>query len=116
MSTRQQGTAGETLAAEFLEYKGYEIIERNFFSRYGEIDIIAREGGEVVFVEVKMRKNAEHGTAAEAVTPAKQRKLQKTALMWLASHGEQPARFDVVEIYTDTGEKPLVHLIRNAIY
>ena len=113
MSTRSRGTAGEDLAARFLEYKGLEILTRNFSCRYGEIDLIARDGEDTVFVEVKLRRNSDFAAAAEAVTTAKRAKLRRTALFWLQRFGEVPARFDVLEIY-DEFTPVRIHWIRNA--
>ena len=113
MTARGRGAAGEELAARFLEYKGLSIRPRNFTSRFGEIDLIAQDGEETVFVEVKLRRNADFSDAADAVTPAKRTKLKKTALFWLQRNGEVPARFDVVEIY-DEFTPPRIHWIKNA--
>lgn len=115
MSAHSRGMNGEDIAVQYLIYKGYSIISRNYRCRYGEIDIIARDGNETVFVEVKLRKNPNFASAAEAVTPAKIRRLRASALMWFAENGECAARFDVVEIYDGGNEKPNIRLIRNAI-
>lgn len=114
MTAHERGIKGEELAAQFLIYKGYQVIERNYRCRYGEIDIIAADGEDTVFVEVKTRKNAHFSAARDSVTPAKIRRLKASALMWLSENGERPARFDVVEIYLGDG-KPEIHLIKNAI-
>lgn len=98
------GPWGEALAAEYLRRKRYEILACNFRSRYGEIDIIARKGGVVAFVEVKLRRSSAFAAAAEFVDRRKQERLRTTALLWLSEHGLslQP-RFDVVEIYAPDG-------------
>ena len=72
---RQIGTEEEALAAVFLKAQGYEILEQNFRCRLGEIDIIARDGSALVFIEVKYRRNAAYGTPAEAVNLRKQQKI-----------------------------------------
>jgi len=113
MSTRTRGAEGEDLAARFLIYKGLSVLARNYHCRYGEIDIIAHDGEITVFVEVKLRRNADFSAAADAVTPAKQERLRRTALFWMAEHGECPSRFDVIEIY-DGETPPKVHWIRSA--
>jgi putative endonuclease len=98
---RQQfGKIGEDRAVEELERRGYAILARRYRSRYGEIDIVARDGDTTVFVEVKARVTAECGTAAEAVTPLKQRRLASMAVEFLARHrlADRPCRFDVVAI------------------
>jgi putative endonuclease len=94
------GKAGEDLAVAELERRGYEITARRYRTRHGEIDIVARDGETVVFVEVKARTTAEFGTAAEAVTRAKQRRLVRMAIEYIAHNDirDVPLRFDVVAI------------------
>ncbi len=112
MNTTMTGREGEASAAAYLRKQKYEVIGANYHCRFGELDLIARKGRLVVFVEVKLRKNDRFGTAAEAVTASKQEKLRKAALSWLASHDcDAPTRFDVIEIYTETGK---IHHIENA--
>lgn len=100
---REYGVGGESAAVEHLRRKGYKIIERNYRSRMGEIDIIARHKGVMVFVEVKARRSRRYGHAKWAVTPAKQRKISMTALDYLKRHASTdiPARFDVVTVHED---------------
>jgi putative endonuclease len=96
-TAKEIGTAGENSAAEYLENLGYEILEKNYKSRMGEIDIIALSPEEVcVFVEVKTRKNTDFGMACEAVDKRKQEKLVKTAMTY--RYGSD-MRFDVIEVY-----------------
>ena len=103
MNTTLVGREGEAKAADYLRKKRYEIIGANYRCRFGEIDLIAKKRGLIVFVEVKLRKNDRFGAAADAVTPIKREKLRKTALFWMAATAcEAPARFDVIEIYTET--------------
>ena len=100
------GALGERLAAEHLERQGYRILERNFRCRMGEIDLIARRENELVFTEVKLRKDASHGEAREFVAASKQRKLLLTAEYYLAARPwaqELQARFDVIEVYAPRG-------------
>ncbi|MCL6628515.1 MAG: YraN family protein, partial [Armatimonadetes bacterium] len=73
------GTQGEILAAKHLESLGYEIIERNYRSQFGEIDIVASQNGDLVFVEVKTRRNAKFGYPSESVNLKKQQKIIRTA-------------------------------------
>lgn len=98
------GKIGEDYAAELLIQKGYQIIGRNYHSRFGEIDIIARNSTYIVFAEVKTRDENYSVSPLEAVTVSKQKKLYKTALLYLQSHVTplQP-RFDVIGIIT-TGD------------
>ena len=93
---------GEFLTVSLLEEKGYEIVERNFKCRFGEIDIIASDRHYVVFVEVKLRASDRFVRAGAYVTPAKQARIRTAASLWLAEHDTplQP-RFDVIEIYGD---------------
>ena len=100
LKRQQLEKSGEDLAVEELERRGYAIVARRYRTRYGEIDIVAEEGGTLVFVEVKTRATEEFGTAAEAVTRRKQRKLIAMATDYLARTGEfnRPCRFDVVAI------------------
>ena len=112
MNRRQTGTAYERRAGEYLKEQGYELIGYNFRCRQGEIDIIARDGRYLVFVEVKYRGTARWGDSLSAVDFRKQQRISRTALYYLARHGygtETPCRFDVVGI-TPTGTT----LIKNA--
>lgn len=92
------GTWGEEEGSRFLEKQGLKIIERHFFTRWGEIDLIARDGDTWVFVEVKTRASAQLPSAAEAITPAKQRRLTQTALMYMKKRRLEgnAMRFDVL--------------------
>jgi putative endonuclease len=94
------GKAGEDRAVTALERRGYAILARRYRTRHGEIDIVARDGETLVFVEVKARATAEFGTAAEAVTERKQRKLIAMATDYLARNRvtNTACRFDVVAI------------------
>jgi len=109
------GIAGEDLACQELEKRGYEIVARRYRVETGEIDIIAHDGPTLVFVEVKARASHEFGSAAEAVTPGKQRKLVRLAHEYVAKHQirECPCRFDVVAIHFDTGT-PEIEILQNA--
>lgn len=109
---RALGAAKEALAEAYLRGQGYEILERNFYSRMGEIDLIAREDGYLVFLEVKYRKSSMSGHPAEAVTYRKQQKIYAAARYYLYKKGfptDMPCRFDVVAIQ---GEE--ITLIKNA--
>jgi putative endonuclease len=100
-NNRKLGSEYETLAAEYLRTQHYEILERNFRCRQGEIDIIARDGEYLCFVEVKYRANGEAGRAADAVNYRKQQKIVRVAEYYLMKHGLNewtPSRFDVVAI------------------
>jgi putative endonuclease len=109
------GIAGEELACDELARRGYAILERRYRTRYGEIDIIARDGDTIVFVEVKARASAEFGGAAAAVTILKQRRVFQMAVDFLARRhfAGRPCRFDVVAIDFEDG-KPRVAVYANA--
>jgi putative endonuclease len=108
------GREGEDLAARFLTKRGYRILERNYSTRTGEIDLIALHEGAVVFVEVKTRSSDAFGAPELAVTPRKQERMVKAALAYIKYKKlhQVPCRFDVVAI-TATAEQE-VELIRNA--
>lgn len=94
------GSGGEDQASKYLISKGYKILKRNFKTKIGEIDIVAKDGDVIVFVEVKTRKNDYFGLPREAVTPTKQRKIRMVATQYLKLNGglNQLCRFDVIDI------------------
>ena len=100
MNRRETGTQYEERAAEYLIAQNYQILERNYRIRSGEIDIIARDGTVLVFIEVKYRKNEESGNPLEAVDIRKQKKIIKVARYYLyqKKYGDVPCRFDVIGI------------------
>ena len=104
MNKRKTGQEQEAKAACFLKTQGYQILEQNYRCKRGEIDLVAREGQYLVFVEVKLRKSDRFAAAAEYVDRRKQERIKSTAQMWLSTHpsGLQP-RFDVIEIYAPEG-------------
>lgn len=106
MIDRELGPWGEALAAAYLKKKRYRIVERNYASRFGEIDLIAEGGGYLVFVEVKLRKDSRFARPREFVDGAKQRRIVTTAMRYLQQH-ETPLqpRFDVIEVYAPEGRK-----------
>ena len=98
--THRPGQHGEDAAARYLEGLGWTILERNYRMRTGEIDIVAKDGETVVFVEVKERRDAYFHSGMDAVDPAKIRHLREAADMWFSErHVQAPGRFDIVEIY-----------------
>ncbi len=110
---KQAGNFGEKAAADYLAAKGMKIIKRNFYCRAGELDIIAVDGEYTVFVEVKTRKSARYGRAAEFVDYRKQQKIIKTALYYIGA-SDTPVRFDVVEVYYhEKGESLVVDSINH---
>ena len=109
------GILGEDAACAELCRRGYAILERRYRTRYGEIDVIARDGIVTVFVEVKTRDGSGFGGGAEAVTLWKQRRLSRMAADYLARHRllDQPCRFDVVAVDVSQGT-PRVDVFTNA--
>ena len=102
MNKRQLGLKGETQGTKFLKKQGYRIIERNFRTRSGEIDIIAREGREIVFIEVKTRSSLDFGYPEESVTRRKMAHLLKASQYYmLKSKIEMPYRFEVLSVIAD---------------
>ena len=109
------GIQGEAWAAMALEKMGYKILVRNYRSPLGEIDLIARQGHELVFVEVKLRRGHSYGQPQEAITWKKQRHLVQTAQYYLKQQRLEavPYRFDVVAISLE-GAEPRLEIIPNA--
>ena len=108
------GKIGEELAAQFLIDKGYEILEKNWRNRHKEIDIIAKDGDELVIVEVKTRQNDEHGDPDLAVTRQKQTRLIYAANAYLFTYNmDINTRFDIISIVFKDGE-PLIDHIKDA--
>lgn len=105
MDRKTLGTWGEQQAARYLRLHGYRILDQNFSCRSGEIDIVAKKGNFIAFVEVKLRKNADFAEAREFVTYAKQRRTLAAAGLYLAAHDwDLQPRFDVIEVYAPEGE------------
>lgn len=111
-NTRKIGARYEAQAAVFLEKQGYHVLEKNYRCRIGEIDLVARDGAYLVFVEVKYRRDNKKGGAAAAVSAAKQKTISRVADYYMKVHGiyaDQSVRFDVVAF---DGEE--MELIRDA--
>ena len=109
---RAAGRAAEQLAAQFLESRGLVIVERNFRCRAGEVDLVARDGATLVFVEVRLRAGSAFGGAAASVDARKQAKVIRAAQYYLANHPDQPCRCDVVALDRLAVER--IEWIRNA--
>ena len=114
MKTKLLGREGEARAAEYLRKKGYEIIGMNYKTRFGEIDLIAEDKRHIVFVEVKLRRDARFAEAREFVDRRKIERIKTTAEIWLSQNEtEKRARFDVIEIYFSEGgaeKEEIIHL------
>jgi putative endonuclease len=111
LTSRDEGLAGEEMAIKTLKRNGYRIVERNWRSRSGEIDVIAEDHGCLVFVEVKKRNSGRFGEAVDAVNEKKKKHLINAALFYMKEHHcfDRRARFDVVGIDSDR-----VKVIKNA--
>jgi putative endonuclease len=109
------GKDSESLAVKFLKRQGYKIIETNYRTKLGEIDIIARDKDTLAFVEVKARRSDRYGVPKYAITPKKKKKISMAALWYLktTSQFNQKARFDVVGIFFQTST-PRIEIIKNA--
>ena len=110
------GRWGEDAAAAFLRKRGYRILARNLRTPVGEIDIVAGNRRLLLFVEVKTRRSAAYGVPAEAVGPAKQRQILRSAQWYLGEHppGRLQPRFDVIAVMPDAGGAPRCEHIENA--
>ena len=116
------GRWGEALVGKWLIRRGYTLLASGYRCRMGEIDLIARKGNTLAFVEVKLRKSAEFAAAREQVTRAKQRRIRTTAQLYLAQNptlADCFCRFDVAEVYAPQGTEtkhPDIHYLENAFW
>ena len=116
LQRQRLGIVGEQLAEAALVARGYAILERRYVTDRGEIDIIADDGGTLVFVEVRARATTEFGSAAESVTSAKQRQVRRVAVDYLARHQitNRPCRFDVVAVERALSDAPAITVYAGA--
>jgi putative endonuclease len=115
-NSRSKGKKWEKAAESFLKQRGLKTLERNFHCRFGEIDLVMKDGQTLVFTEVRYRADNRHGSGAESVTRSKQQRLIRAASMFLqkhAHHPEQACRFDVISIRGHSG-RPEVDWIKSA--
>lgn len=107
------GRYGEGVAAQHLESLGMVVLERNYWCRFGEIDIVARDGSTLVICEVKTRTSISHGTPFEAVTGRKAARLRRLAAHWLEEHAVEPpsVRIDVVSVLVPRRGAPCVERV-----
>lgn len=112
MYTQKIGRFGEDEAEKYLKQKGYKILERNFSCKRGEIDIIALDKDEIVFVEIKARKSLKYGLPSEAVTKYKLKHIYKTAEYYLYTRNllNENTRIDVIEVYIQNKKIIINHL------
>ncbi len=110
------GKSGEKTVARYLETKGYKILAKNYRCKLGEVDIIARDGQVLVFIEVKTRSGLGYGSPAAAVDRRKQQQISRTAQYYLAEQKlfDSPARFDVVSVLCDHAKHQTIDHIHNA--
>jgi putative endonuclease len=117
LSPAEVGVLGERIAAAWVRAQGRKVIYRNFrAARGGEVDLVARDGKVLLFIEVKTRRSGGRGRPLDAVNRSKQRLIERGANEWLRLLGtrEIPWRFDVLEIILTDGAPPDVHEVRNA--
>jgi putative endonuclease len=112
---KQVGNKGESLAEDYIKRKGYKIIQRNYRCRLGEIDIIAKDGDTIVFIEVRTKQNENFGSPQDSVTSTKINKISKTALSFIQEKNLSgfSYRFDFIAITFSQG-KPNIEHIENA--
>ena len=111
------GRAAEDAAVRHLWWRGYQILERNYRTRAGEVDIIARKGDTMVFVEVRSKKEGSPVAPKDTVTPAKERRIDDAASVYLKAHKltEVNIRYDIAEVWTDDRGRPRrVEVLENA--
>ena len=116
-TTNRTGAAGEAIARRFLRNKGYEILDANWSTTFGELDIVARQGRVLVFIEVKTRRGASTEPALEAVTPAKHERMLKAIYQYLADQDIDPEtqwRVDVVAVAIAGDRRPRVDHVEDA--
>lgn len=113
---QELGKRGEALAWNFLKKAGYTLLEKNFRTRFGEVDVIAEKKGTIVFLEIKTRTSDRFGLPAEAVDWRKQQKLSRSAEAFLQARRLEncPARFDILSILWNGVEEPRFSLIEDA--
>ncbi len=114
---RALGAAGEDIVARWYVASGYDVVDRNWRCRDGELDLVVRRGRELVFCEVKTRGSDRFGAPVEAVTLAKQRRVRALAARWLAAHpadGPRDVRFDVASVRKRRGFAPEVEVVVGA--
>ena len=123
------GDWGEDAAGEFLERRGFRILERKYRCKWGEVDLVARDGPDLVFVEVRTRRSQSYGAVGESITAAKARRLMATCHHYLQRNGLTAARngakgistseagwrIDLVSVWPVRGKAPRIHHLRNAV-
>jgi putative endonuclease len=110
---RVLGQRGESLAAAWYEREGYEILDRNWRRREGELDLVLARGRAVVFCEVKTRSSSRFGAPVEAITRTKQQRIRTLAALWLGESGlrGRQLRFDVASVMIERGAEPVIEIL-----
>ena len=110
------GIVGEELACQFVKARGYKVLLRNYKCPLGEIDLVAKEKGVLVFMEVKTRRSLEMGLPVESITFHKRAQITKCAKYYLKRYriADVPCRFDVVSVFLEQDKHPEIELIQNA--
>lgn len=106
---KETGYYGEAIACKILEKRGYRLVEKNFTIRGGEIDLIMEKGDELIFVEVKTRRNDHYGSPLESITPQKKQRMIRASEVFLCGKGHDDAdvRFFAVAIFLDDRDRPV---------
>lgn len=115
-AAEESGPLGERLAARFLRKQGYRLLQANYRTRTGEVDLIARDGEEIVFIEVKTRSSPSRGSPAETVNPAKRRRLIRAAREFANRYRlrERTLRFDVLAVLVPPDGEPSITHFKDA--
>lgn len=111
------GQAGEATACEYLRHRGFRILDTNWHCRYGEVDIVAQHGSDIVFVEVKTRRMLDTGHPLEALNPHKLRRMRQVAFEWRQAHPQVAGttRIDAIGIYAPIGREPRIQHVDNLL-
>lgn len=118
MKRKETGNLGEKLAQDYLKKRGYRIIETNYHCTYGEIDIISKHKGTLVFTEVRSRTGSGFGTPEESITDTKKAHMRSSAYHYIQTHEKLPEswRIDVIAIELDRDGKPVrIELLEHAV-
>ena len=112
MNKHDDGLTGQQCAEDFLVKKGFTVLDRNYRIKTGEVDIVAKDGEYIVFIEVKFRRGLSYGLPREAVGVVKQRRIMKTAMHYLMRNmlTESDVRFDVIEVLEQHGKLYISHI------
>ena len=112
MNTRRFGIIGEKIAQDYLRNNGYDILETNFYTKRGEIDIIAKNDNYIIFIEVKTRTNMKYGTPAMAVNSTKRKHIKSVAktFLYLNKLYGYDVKFDVIEVFMNNGKCKINHI------